>query len=93
MKVSIKDFSIAMDIKNNGMELDIYDNNNTHLGDLIVTKTGLIWCQGRTTRANGNNISWPAFIAFANPAAAAKKAAAKKAAGKKVPAKKAAPDL
>ena len=62
MKVSIKNFAIDMEIKNNGIELDIYDNNGTHLGDLIVTKTGLTWCDGRTTRQNGRKLSWAEFI-------------------------------
>jgi hypothetical protein len=78
MKVSIKDLSVDMEIKNTGVELDVYDNAGKHLGDLVVTKTGLTWCQGRTTRANGQKISWADFIKFANPPAA-KKAPTKKA--------------
>jgi hypothetical protein len=66
MKVSIKDFDVAMDVKNNGIELDISDNNGTHVGDLIVTKTQLIWCQGRTTRANGKRVTWAEFAAHMN---------------------------
>ena len=88
MKVSIKDLSVDMDIKNTGMELDVYDNDGNHLGDLIVTKTGLIWCNGRTKRPNGNKISWADFIKFANPEAAAKHAATKKASAKAKKAKK-----
>jgi hypothetical protein len=37
MKVSIKDLSVAMEIKNTGVELDVYDGSK-HLGDLVVTK-------------------------------------------------------
>ena len=47
MKVSIKDFDVAMDVKNNGIELEVADNEGKHLGDLFVTKTQLIWCKGR----------------------------------------------
>ena len=51
MKVSIKDLSVDMEIKNNGVELDVYTpDGSKHLGDLIVTKTGLNWCKGRTER-------------------------------------------
>ena len=63
MKVSVKDFSVSMEIKNKGVELDVYDNNNSHLGDLVVTKTGLTWCKGKTTAANGKKIKWEDFIA------------------------------
>lgn len=64
MKVSIKNFDVAMDVKNNGIELDISDNNGTHLGDLVVTKTRLIWCKGKTKRKNGKEISWGEFTAY-----------------------------
>jgi len=49
MKVSIKDLSVNMDIKSKGIELDVYSaDGKTHLGDLVVTMTGLTWCKGRT---------------------------------------------
>jgi len=54
--------SVDMEIKNNGVELDVYADGSTHLGDLIVTKTGLIWCKGKTARANGEKVSWDEFI-------------------------------
>jgi hypothetical protein len=62
MKVTVKDFSISMEVKNKGMELDVYDTKGKHLGDLIVTKSGLTWCKGKTTAANGTKISWKKFI-------------------------------
>lgn len=62
MNVSIKDFDVAMEVKNNGIELDIADPSGTHLGDLIVTKTKLIWCKGKTMRKNGKEIKWDDFI-------------------------------
>lgn len=64
MKVSIKDFAVTMEIKNKGVELDVYDNAGDHLGDLVVTKTGLTWCKGKTTPENGKKISWAAFIEY-----------------------------
>ena len=51
-----------MEIKNKGIELDVYDNSGKHLGDLVVTKTKLIWCKGRTAPQNGRAISWVRFI-------------------------------
>lgn len=63
VKVSIKDLSVDMAIKQNGMELDVYSpNGKDHLGDLVVTNTGLIWCKGRTLRKNGIKVSWSEFI-------------------------------
>jgi hypothetical protein len=62
MKVSVKNLSVTMEIKNKGVELDVYDNNDNHLGDLIVTKTGLTWCKGKTTATNGKKITWDKFI-------------------------------
>jgi len=65
VNVSIKNFPITMDIKNNGIELDVYDNE-VHLGDLVVSKSRLVWCQGKTKVANGKAISWKEFIAYMN---------------------------
>lgn len=64
MKVSIKDFAVSMEIKNKGVELDVYANDGKHRGDLVVTKTGLTWCKGKTTPANGVKISWDDFIDY-----------------------------
>jgi len=66
MKVSIKDLAVTMEIKNSGIELDVYDNNGTHLGDLVVTKAKLIWCKGKTQRENGKVITWDQFIDLMN---------------------------
>jgi hypothetical protein len=63
VNVSIKDFDVAMEVKNNGVELDIA-NSKGHVGDLVVTKTKLIWCKGKTGRKNGIEVKWEDFIAF-----------------------------
>lgn len=62
MKVGIKKLAVEMDIKNKGVEVEVRDNDGTHLGDLILNKAGLIWCPGRTRRANGIRVSWRRFI-------------------------------
>lgn len=64
MIVKVKDFDVAMEVKNNGIELDVADTNGDHIGDLIVTKTKLIWCKGKTNRKNGKEVKWSDFIAF-----------------------------
>lgn len=62
MKVTIKDFSVNMEIKNKGVEFQVHDNAGNFKGDCYVTKTGLVWCVGKTTRENGTKISWDRFI-------------------------------
>ena len=64
MKVGIKNFDVKMEIKNKGIELDVYDNNNKHIGDLHITKTKLIWCKGKTSKDNGIEITWGKFIEY-----------------------------
>ena len=65
MKVSIKRFNVAMEIKNRGIEFEVRGNNNEHRGDLVLTKTRLIWCPGQTKPENGYRIEWDDFIALA----------------------------
>ncbi len=53
MKVTIKKFNVEMEVKTNGIELGVRDDNGNFLDDCYSTKTGLIWCEGRTTKSNG----------------------------------------
>lgn len=62
MKVSVKDLDATIEVKNNGIELEVRDPKGKFLGDLVVNKTGLIWCKGKTTRAKGEAITWSTFI-------------------------------
>lgn len=66
MPVSIKKFDVQMDVKNNGVEFDVYDNDGTFRGDIIITKSGVIWCNGKTNRKNGVKVSWNEFIDWMN---------------------------
>lgn len=66
MKVSVKSFETDMEIRNKGLELDVYDTKGKFLGDLIITKTQLIWCNGKTHRENGQAITWSEFITLMN---------------------------
>ena len=61
MKVSIKSFDVKMDVKNNGIEFEVYDTNDVFWGDCIVSRTGLTWCKGRTARKNGRKMTWLEF--------------------------------
>ncbi len=63
MKVLIKEFDVQMEVKNKGIELSVYSaDGSEQLGDLVVTKTGVIWCKGRTSRKNGIKVSWNHLI-------------------------------
>ena len=64
MLVSIKSFDVAKDVKNKGIELSVSDSQGAHLGDLVITKTRLIWCKGKTKVKNGKPISWDQFMAY-----------------------------
>ncbi|MBI5846061.1 MAG: hypothetical protein HZB23_15495 [Deltaproteobacteria bacterium] len=59
MKVWIKSFEVNMEIKQNGLELEVRSpNGKEQLGDCYVTMTGLTWCLGKITRANGVELKW-----------------------------------
>ena len=59
--VKIKSFDVGMEVKNKGIEFEIRIDEK-HKGDLIVTKSGLNWCKGRTKPANGTKINWNKLI-------------------------------
>ena len=67
MKVTIKKLAVdGLSVGTGGMEIDVYSpNGQTHHGDLYVTTTQLIWCKGKTVKANGKKIGWQAFMDWA----------------------------
>lgn len=67
MNVTVKSFDVAMEVKTSGIELEVRSpDGETHLGDLVITKTKLIWCEGRIRRENGVEITWEAFRKYMN---------------------------
>ncbi len=66
MKVSIKDFGVDMEVKNRGIEFEVHDNNGNFKGDCYVTKSGLIWCEGKTQKKNGIKVTWDEFVEWMN---------------------------
>ena len=62
MKVKVKEMDVNMEVKNNGIEFEVRNTDDTFLGDCIVNKKGLIWCQGKTARENGKQVSWAKLI-------------------------------
>ena len=67
MKVSIKKFPYSMEIKSKGVEFDVYDKDK-HLGDLVIGKAKIEWCEGKTHVGKGIKKSWEELIAFFNKA-------------------------
>lgn len=55
-KVELKNLGNSLEIKTTGLEFGI--SNGSHVGDLYVSKTGIIWCAGKTARENGKKIKW-----------------------------------
>lgn len=54
-------------VKNKGIEVRVnnsYKGKTKQLGDLIISKTGLVWCKGKTLPQNGIKISWDEFISI-----------------------------
>lgn len=62
MNVTIKDLQVTMDLGNNGMELQIKDNQGNHLGDLRTGKAKIEWCRGRIRSGNGIKKDWLEII-------------------------------
>jgi len=67
MNVSIKKFNVEMEVKNKGIEFEIRTpNDEQHLGDMILSKTGLTWCEGKKAKKNGAFKSWEDIIEIFN---------------------------
>lgn len=62
MQVVIKKLDIVMEVKKNGIEFEVRKSDGTsQIGDVYLTSSGLIWCEGRTQRENGVKLSWEKF--------------------------------
>lgn len=66
MKVRIKKMDIEHNVKTNGIEFEVRNNDDSFRGDCYLTKTGLVWCEGRTQKKNGKKITWDQFIKLMN---------------------------
>lgn len=62
MKVSIKELQVSMALGNNGIEFDVYNAQNIHLGDLRIGRGTVEWCKGRTRVGGGVKVSWEELI-------------------------------
>ena len=64
MKANIKKLDVEMELKNKGMEIEVRDTNDEFKGDLVISKSGVIWCKGKVQRKNGVKKSWDELIAL-----------------------------
>jgi hypothetical protein len=63
MKVYIKDFSVEMEVKSTGIEFEVRTpDDKDQVGDCYLSKAGLIWSVGKTSREKGQKIDWEDFI-------------------------------
>lgn len=63
MKVIITELNVEQELKNSGMQIDVYSpSGDERLGDLTITKTKLIWCAGKIHKKNGVEVTWKQFI-------------------------------
>jgi hypothetical protein len=59
VKVKVKQFAVDMEVKTSGIELEVRKpDDSAQVGDCYVTKTGLTWCKGKTTKTRGVPITW-----------------------------------
>ncbi|MDQ3332172.1 MAG: hypothetical protein M3552_16215 [Planctomycetota bacterium] len=67
MQVNIKSFDVNMQVKSNGIEFEVRTpDGSTQRGDCYLTMTGLVWCNGKTTKAKGVKIGWNDLMAIAS---------------------------
>lgn len=67
MQVKTQPSKDAIELKGDGISFDVYGNGSKRLGDLCITKAGLIWSKGSSARAprdGGINVKWEEFIAW-----------------------------
>jgi hypothetical protein len=65
MQVKTQPFKEALEIKSDGICFDVYGNGAKRLGDLAVTRGGLVWNKvagGKPMRGQGINVRWEEFI-------------------------------
>jgi hypothetical protein len=65
MKVLIQEFGLDLEVKTKGLKLEVRSpDGKNRLGDIQITKTGLIWCNGKAH--TGPKATWQEFIDWMN---------------------------
>jgi hypothetical protein len=65
MQIKTQPFKEAIEIKNSGIAFDVYGSGAKRVGDLAVTKNGLVWSNGgNAQRTKGVTVKWDDFISW-----------------------------
>lgn len=64
MQIKTQPIKEAIELKTTGIAFDVYNNGAKRIGDLAVTRNGLIWSNGGTQRAKGVTVKWDDFISW-----------------------------
>lgn len=64
MKVTVRDLDVDMDLGNNGVVLEVRDNDDAFLGKLRIGRATMEWCRGKTRIGNGAQMSLKNLIAY-----------------------------
>ena len=64
MQIKTQPFKEPIEIKNSGIAFDVYGSGAKRIGDLAVTKDGLIWNKSTAQRAKGVTVKWDDFITW-----------------------------
>ncbi len=64
MIVKVKELNVEMDVKSKGITFGIADTKGKHLGNLILTNTGLKWLEGKKSIKNAKVIPWEEFVEY-----------------------------
>jgi len=62
MKVPIRDFDVDMILANNGVTMQVYDNNDNYMGKLRIGRGTVEWCHGKVPIGNGTKVRWERLI-------------------------------
>ena len=62
--VTVRDLDVDMDLGNNGVILEVRDNDDGFLGKLRVGRATVEWCTGKTRIGNGYQVSWKDLITY-----------------------------
>ena len=66
MQVSIKDMQIEMDVKNNGVELEVRDNDGTFRGGCLCDQDGPNLVRRQDAKQKSKQVAWDEFINWMN---------------------------
>lgn len=64
MNVSVRDIDTAIDLGNNGIILEIRDNDGNFVGKLRIGKATVEWCAGKTHMGRGHMHRLESVIAW-----------------------------